>query len=167
MFEFRITDIPEGDSHLELDFDSEQLQLMDYPHKNGHLKLDLKKTEHFIKADFSVEVVLQLVCDRSLDTFDYPVNTAYSITFKAEATEEKTDEHEAIRNIDYISNTINIEEDVRDSILLSIPIKKIHPRFLDESGNPVDYVSDTFGDVACDDEERIDPRWEALKKLKK
>lgn len=167
MFEFKITDIPEGESHLELNFDSKHLQLMDYPFEEGHLKLKLKKTEHFIRADFSVDVVLQLVCDRSLDIFDFPVQTAYSVTFKAEAAEEKTDEHEAIRNIDFISNTINIEDDVRDSILLSIPIKKIHPRFLDESGKPVDFVSDTFGKVADDEEEPIDPRWEALKKLKK
>ena len=167
MFEFKITDIPEGDSHLELNFDSEHLQLMDYPYDKGSLKLDLKKTDHFIQADFSVNVVLQLVCDRSLQRFDYPVQTTYCVTFKAEAVEEKADEHEAIRNIDFITNTINIEDDVRDSILLSIPIKKIHPKFLDENGRPVDFVSDTFGDVEGEDEDRIDPRWEALKKLKK
>ena len=166
MFEFKITDIPEGESHLSFDFDSKHLDLELYPLKKGSINLEFRKNEHYIKVNFSVESVIELICDRSLDAFDQNIISSYSVTFNAEAEDERIDEDQAIRNIDFITNSVNIEQDIRDTILLNIPIKKIHPRFLDETGNPKDFISEAFG-KSENDEDAIDPRWEALKKLKK
>ena len=82
--------------------------------------------------------------------------------------EESADENGAIRNIDGASQQIDIEQDVLDTLLVSLPAKKLHPRFLDEDGNPVELLNQQFGEA--DEEqtgETIDPRWEALKELKK
>ncbi len=54
-----------------------------------------------------------------------------------------------------------------DSILLNLPVKKLHPRFLDDDGNPKEFVNQKFGEHTEEDETSIDPRWEALKELKK
>ena len=166
MLKFKLTEIPEGDSHVDLTLDSDSLDLGDVQVKEGSLAFDFHKNIHYIQVDFTVRVITELVCDRSLESFDYPVETSYEVIFKAEPTEEKSDEDGAVRNIDYVGNIIDLEEDVRDTILLNIPIKKIHPRFLDEDGEISDFVDKEFG-KSDDDEDAIDPRWEALKKLKK
>jgi uncharacterized metal-binding protein YceD (DUF177 family) len=49
-------------------------------------------------------------------------------------------------------------------IAVAIPIKKLHPRFRDEDGGDeagkIVYRASTEGDSS------VDPRWDALKKLK-
>jgi uncharacterized metal-binding protein YceD (DUF177 family) len=55
---------------------------------------------------------------------------------------------------------------VLDTLLVHLPVKKLHPRFLDEDGNPKEFVAESFGE-ADEEEDAIDPRWEALKDLKK
>ena len=58
-----------------------------------------------------------------------------------------------------------IEQDVLDTILVHLPAKKLHPRFLDEKGNAIEFKTQSFGHF--EDKELIDPRWAALKDLKK
>ena len=50
-------------------------------------------------------------------------------------------------------------------LLLSLPTKRIHPRYLDEEGNPKELLHEQFGSYT-DVENSVDPRWEALKNLK-
>jgi uncharacterized metal-binding protein YceD (DUF177 family) len=107
-----------------------------------------------------------LICDRSLDAFDHGVHQNYEVLFKAEEVEESANEKGAIRNYDHASKQIDLEQDVRDTILLNLPTKKLHPRFLDEDGNPEEVLNEQFGDIPDEDEEQIDPRWEKLKDLK-
>ena len=83
-------------------------------------------------------------CDRSLDYFLKPVDADYEIVFKVDVKEETEDENGAVRRFNFSSNTLSIEEEVRDTILLQIPIKKLHPRFLDEEGNPKKFEAKTF-----------------------
>jgi len=66
----------------------------------------------------------------------------------------------------FSSKQIDLEQDVRDTILLNLPTKKLHPRYLDEDGNPKEVLNEQFGDIPDEDEETIDPRWEKLKDLK-
>ncbi len=62
---------------------------------------------------------------------------------------------------------IDLAQDVRDTILLNLPTKKLHPRFLDEDGNPAEAISVKFGEAPAGNDDLIDPRWAALKELKK
>ena len=50
--------------------------------------------------------------------------------------------------------------------MLEIPVRKIHPDYVDSEGNPEDFETQKFGPEP-DEEEMIDPRWSELKKLKK
>ncbi len=95
------------------------------------------------------------------------MNEDYEVLFKAEEVEESADENGAVRNYDHAGNQIDLEQDVRDTILLHVPSKKLHPRFLDEDGNPRELLNEQFGDVPDEEEDAIDPRWEKLKELKK
>ena len=85
--------------------------------------------------------------------------------FKYNNQVDSEDEHGAIRNIDSRKNEINIKQDVLDTILVHLPAKKLHPRFLDDKGNATEFKTQSFGNFC--DEDFIDPRWAALKDLKK
>lgn len=166
MLKFKIFEIPEEESEKNLDLASEELDLGDLTFNGGTLHIQFYRTLHFIRTQFTVDANVELVCDRSLDTFDYNVQQNYEVLFKAEEVDESADENGAVRNYDHTNKQIDLEQDVRDTILLNLPTKKLHPRFLDDEGNPKEILNEKFGDIPEGDEDRIDPRWEKLKELK-
>lgn len=171
MLEFKIVEIPDEHSSRVETLEADALDLDPYEFRGGVLSLDFYRTLHFIKVRFQIETEVQLVCDRSLETYLHPVDTEYEVVFKVDVHEETEDEKSAIRRFDFDSNSISIRDEVRDTILLSLPTKKLHPRFLDEQGNPTEFETRTYGpenpdDSDQQDDELADPRWEKLKQLK-
>lgn len=166
MLKFKIFEIPEEQSEKTFDLGSEELDLGDLTFNGGSIHIDFYRSLHFVRAQFTIDTILELICDRSLEVFDYEVHQNYEVLFKQEEVEESVDEHGAVRNYDHASQQIDLEQDVRDTILLNLPAKKLHPRFLDEDGNPLEVLNEQFGDIPDDDEDQIDPRWEKLKDLK-
>lgn len=136
-----------------------------------HLILD--KSETMIRLDFSISGWVERTCDRSLDLYNEQVDTRQTLFLKfADRNEELTDEIELIeRN----TATVNVARYIFDYIVLSMPMRGLHPRFRDEEDQDDDllngkiiYSSDA---PLADDEEPkeektvMDPRWEALRKL--
>ena len=124
-------------------------------------RVSLDKRETFIEADFKIEGNAFLVCDRSLDDFDYPVSITKKIVFKyGEEPQEVSDE---IIIITADQDKLDLGQLMYEFIALQIPMKKLHPRFSDdENKEGLVYTSTTDKDS----DEEIDPRWEKLKKLK-
>ena len=124
-------------------------------------RVSLDKRETFIEADFKIEGNARLVCDRSLDEFDYPISITKKIVFKyGEEPQEVSDE---IIIITADQDKLDLGQLMYEFIALQIPMKKLHPRFRDdENKEGLVYTSSTDKDS----EEKIDPRWEMLKKLK-
>ncbi len=168
MFKFKIFEIPEGKSERNVQLSNGDLDLGEVSLQSGTIHIDFNRTTHFIQVQLALDISVALTCDRSLDEYPYKVQTEYQVLFKQEQVEESIDQQTAIRNIDHASKQIDIEQDVLDTILVNVPTKKLHPRFLDEHGNPKETFSQTFGESSDEnDEDYVDPRWEALKALKK
>lgn len=165
---FRISDIPDNKSSLDLSFDAHKFQLEGFRHDPVKLHVEFVKMLNSIQLSFRASTKLMLTCDRSLEDFEYPVEVSYKILFKPDAEPEE-DALQALRPLNTSSNTINIEEEVRDSILLSLPIKKLHPRFVDADGSETPFF-ESFSDYDeyddFDDDAPADDRWEALRKLR-
>ncbi len=165
--EFHIVEIPEGQSRRVLTLDEEDLDLSPYTFKGGEIGIDFYRTLHFIRVNYDIHAGIEIQCDRSLEYFEKPVEADYEVVFKVDVQEETEDENGAVRRFNFSTNTLSIEDEVRDTLMLQIPIKKLHPKFLDEEGNPKEFESKTFGNTGDEGEgEKIDPRWEKLKKLK-
>jgi uncharacterized protein len=137
----------------------------------GRFKADvvLDKHETFIEATFNVTGQANLICDRSLDPFDYPVNFKKKIVFKYGDKDEEISDEIIIIHRD--TDTLEIGQYIYEFIGLQIPIKKLHPRYQQEEDiddNAEGKIIYTAGDTSHDPEsdEDIDPRWEKLKKLK-
>uniref|UniRef100_UPI003B3A8B07 YceD family protein n=1 Tax=Spirosoma sp. TaxID=1899569 RepID=UPI003B3A8B07 len=106
--------------------------------------------------------------DRSLDDYDEPVDTQQTMLLKfGDHNEELSDEIELIERS---TATINVAHYIFEFISLSLPMKRLHPRFRDEDdaddeqNGKVIYRSDP--ETTSEDEQpEIDPRWAALRKL--
>ncbi|GAA4463776.1 DUF177 domain-containing protein [Nibrella saemangeumensis] len=148
-------------------FEAMDQQLIQKGAFKTHVTLD--KSETMIQLNFHIVGQVELTCDRSLDTFDEPIDIRQKHVLKfSDHNEELTDEIELI-----LRNTpvINVARYIFDFIGLSLPMKKLHPRFREEEEQEADdetegkliYRSDA--EQADDDQAPIDPRWEALRKL--
>jgi uncharacterized metal-binding protein YceD (DUF177 family) len=157
-------DFESGDAFFEA-MDQELVQSGSF---NTHLVLT--KSSSMVQLDFHILGSVELICDRSLDSFDEPIDIEEQLFLKfSDRAEELTDEIELIL---WETQQINIARYLFDFIALSLPMKKLHPRFRQEEtdedeeqegkvvyrSEPVDPDDETAGPP-------IDPRWEALRKL--
>lgn len=124
------------------------------------MKIDRRNKDLFMR--FNVNTSIKIECDRCLDKFDYKIDgqTATLFTSNKKLTGPEQD---SVRLIDEHSAEIEIDEDVRDAVLLNLPIKAICKedcKGICQCGQNLNYEKCT-----CTDE-RIDPRWEGLLKLR-
>lgn len=134
----------------------------------GKFLADLLLTKHetFIEVSFEIKGTTSLICDRSLEPFDFPIERKDNIVFKyGDEFQEVTDE---IIIIPRDAATLELGQYIYEFILLGVPLKKLHPKFQDEPDDNTEgkivYSSGTSEEKK--EEEDIDPRWNILKKLK-
>jgi uncharacterized protein len=136
---------------------------------DGNLDVEvvLDKKETFIEANFKISGQVGLVCDRTLEPFDFAITENRKVVFKyGEAAQEISDE---IVIITRDQDSIDLGQYLYEFIALAIPMKKLHPRFANEAdGNQliVYTTSQNETEKEKDENNSIDPRWEKLKKLK-
>ncbi len=133
-------------------------------------KVELDKTESLLIFNFDIKGHVRLTCDRSLDEFDQPVDIQE--TFHVKYGPENAELDEDLWQITNDTQSLNVAQHIYDFIGLSLPMKKLHPRFLEAADEEEDailiYSSKQAGaDTESDDSEDgdIDPRWDALKNL--
>ena len=148
--------------------------------ESGQFKavLQLEKTSTMVILDFKIAGEIDLICDRSLDEFKEPIDLTERLIIKfGDHDEELSDEIMLIR---HETARVNVAQVIFDFIALSLPMKRLHPRFraqesseanFEEEGIMV-FSSDSTQKVVSFDKEETpkpttDPRWEALKNLKK
>jgi uncharacterized protein len=141
---------------------------------NLQAKVELDKSETLLMLHFDIKGHVRLTCDRSLEEFDHPVDVeeVFRMRFGPEDMELDDD----LWQITPETQSINVAQHLYDFIVLSLPMKKLHPRFVEElEANEDDeqdiliYSSGKAGDAGDDakgdDDDDIDPRWDALKNL--
>jgi uncharacterized metal-binding protein YceD (DUF177 family) len=127
----------------------------------------LDKSETFINAEFKIKGHAALICDRSLDPFEFPIRINRKVVFKY--GEEEKELGDDIYTITHDTHNLDLGQLMYEFIALEIPIRKLHPRFKNEEESDdeneegkVIYTSST----EKEEDDKMDPRWEQLKKLK-
>jgi uncharacterized metal-binding protein YceD (DUF177 family) len=126
----------------------------------GACEVELIKTDSMITLNLSIAGSVELTCDRSLEQFDYPIESTKELVFKYGIEEKELSDDVYVILKD--TQRINISDFLYQFISLEIPMKKLHPKYEGKDADPLIYQSDTEDE----DENKVDPRWEALKKLK-
>ncbi len=127
--------------------------------------IKLNKNSSLIQLDFEITGSVELVCDRSLDLFDEPIKINERFIYKfGDRQEEISDE---IEMIPHGTATVNIAQHIYDFIGVSLPMKKLHPRFREEEIEEEGLLLYTTNkETAEEKQQEIDPRWAILNKLR-
>lgn len=99
------------------------------PLEKGKLDVQVKldKTPRHIQLTFSIQGQVELSCDRTLETFDYPINIKQTVHFKIGDESKELDVD--LYMIDRQTTSIELASHIYDFISLAIPMKRLHPRF--------------------------------------
>ncbi len=130
---------------------------------------DLTKSALMIQVQMNITGTIELICDRSLEAFNYPFEVNEKLIFKY--SDHSEDLGDNLFLLDRKEPKLNLSQDIFDFIALEVPMKKLHPRFVaDEDAASTDmfiYTTDRADEKpASPTDEVIDPRWAALQKLK-
>ena len=130
---------------------------------NGSVHLTINKTNTLMELKFDINGTIGLVCDRSLEPFDFDFRSHRELIIKfGETDEELSDE---IAMIHWDTQRINVAQYIYEFIGLEVPMKKLHPKFSNEEDDVEEELIYQSKEKETKKEE-IDPRWEALKGLK-
>lgn len=162
-YDIDISKLDLGQYEFQFQIEDEFFELFDYSlidHGSLSAHVILVKKTSFISLAFNIHGSIKLICDRSLDSYDFELKTEKEMVLKyGKEAQELSDE---IEIIPFNTQIINIARFIYEFISVEIPMKKLHPRYKDE---PVDdqIIFSSGDDLASPD---IDPRWSELKKLK-
>lgn len=139
------------------------IEYADLGHGLVNVGLDLIKEERMMIFEFDIHGHVEVECDRCLEPFNQPVNGRERLIVKfGEAFEEQSDEVIIIPEVEY---KFDVRPFIYEFIRLLVPMQCIHPD--DANGNST-CNRDMLDRLSQENEEpRTDPRWDALKKLKK
>lgn len=124
----------------------------------------LEKHTTFLEFIIKTEGVVELVCDITSEPFDHPVENEIKVLVKF--GEEYDDSNVDIITIPHQDHAFNIAQLVYEDVVLSIPMKKVSPNIGEKDMEILEKFSPKEEEEA-ESETNADPRWEALKKLKK
>lgn len=126
----------------------------------GSCHLFLKKSETMMQLSFELDVNVKLICDRSLELFDFPIKKKHNLIVKfGEQNEELSEE---LIVIEFETQTLDVAPIIYEFIGLDIPMKKLHPKYEGQDTPDLVYQTEIQEEEPS---EEIDPRWEELKKL--
>ncbi len=144
--------------------------------QNADLNVDitLEKRAHVIELNLNFTGTVELECDRSLELFQEPLQLQQKLLYKFGDEPGEVDEQLTI--LAWNDQYIELIQAIYDFVILSLPMKKLHPKFRDENLSDDNegegllvYTTLTEEEAEVErleSENQVDSRWATLLKLK-
>jgi uncharacterized protein len=126
---------------------------------------EINRLKYRVYLKVSYNCTVKRECSRCLNTFDYPVNGVISIVLQDKKVLKGSDDEEDTSDYFFSESdmVIDIRQSLYEDVMVNLPIK---PLCRDDCpGIEINNKKDTKTQETQQD--TIDPRWEALKKIKK
>ena len=120
----------------------------------------LEKTERVMMFEFELSGEVTTTCDRCLGEVKIPIEGHESLNVRMSDTETSDDENVAI--LPEGAFEIDLAQWLYEYVAVRIPMQHVHPEGECDS-EVTRYITESEGEKV---EDEVDPRWEALKKLK-
>ncbi|MBZ0201549.1 MAG: DUF177 domain-containing protein [Ignavibacteria bacterium] len=121
-----IASLNDGSQQLEFVCDSKELELGDNFVKDPvNIVLDLYKTVYQLDVKILIKGVLLLTCDRCLDEFELPFESSLELIFVQKSSREEEINEDNIRSYFAHMRVIDITNDIKETIILASPMKKL------------------------------------------
>ena len=168
-FKIDLKGMKTDEQRLEFDLNDDFFKALDVSEVNGgalHVSVSIRKATGFYELQFHAEGTVTVPCDICLDDMDQPIETDHVLVAKLGA--ETNTEDDDVVTVDENEGILDTSWLIYEFIALAIPIKHVHAPGKCNSAM-TQKLDELSGAVRSSEEEAdapIDPRWEALKKLK-
>ena len=161
------TGLKEGEHNFEFDLDNKFFEHFDYNDFNScQIKAGVRinKKSNLLELVFSSKGRININCFVSNEPFDYLQE--HQIKLVVKFSSELINDNEELVILPVGTSTLNVAQYLFEMIILSLPIKIIHPGVVDGS-----LESETLNKLkeleskAQEKSSKIDPRWDKLKDL--
>jgi len=163
-----------GKHHFEYHINNAFFEIFDYnEYENSDIKVNvvLEKKNTMLELSFSHEGSIYVPCDLTGENFDLPVQGNMNLIVRF--GEEFNDDNEELLIVPFGEFEINVSQYIYEMIVLSVPLRRVHPGVKD--GSLKTEALDKLNELAVTElneednkenkEEDIDPRWDKLKQL--
>jgi len=89
------------------------------------ISADVYKVSHQVDMKISVSGKFNLACDRCLDVYEHSFEKEFELVFLQKTARNNIVDNDYIKTYNPFMKTIDITEDVREYILLTVPMKKL------------------------------------------
>ena len=130
--------------------------------------VNFHKKPTLMEAELSLKGLVNVNCDLTNEPFDLPVSNSFQLVIKFGPA--YSDDHEDMIVLPHGSHQFNLTQQLYELLVLSVPQKRVHPAVEDGTMNSevlekLDQLKPSANNHSSQHE--TDPRWDALKKLKK
>ncbi len=162
--------LKDGLHHFSFDITSTFFDAFDYTEFSDAAlvaQLELVKKATLLEVHLAVNGTVTVTCDLTNEPFELSIHPTYDFVVKF--GEEYNDENEDLLVLPHGSHQFDISQALFETIVLALPQKRIHPGV--ENGtlqsDLLDRLAELYPKESTKAPETTDPRWDALKKLKK
>ncbi len=130
-----------------------------------HVSIDVTKTSGVITLEFHLKGVLNIICDRCLEYYLQEIDSTQVQFIKFGEEAQEVDENVIVITRD--EHQLDISQFLLEFLILALPLKKVHADNEDgTSACNAKMIEKLEEHLIQEVEEKIDPRWDELKKLK-
>ena len=129
------------------------------------LKVVLTKTSTMLELYFNAAGIVNVDCDSTSEPYDQPIASDMELVVKF--GDAYNDEDDELLIIPHGEHQVNIAQYVYEMLVLAVPQKRVHPGIADGTlkSEVLARLQELRPKEVKDNEDKIDPRWDALKKL--
>jgi uncharacterized metal-binding protein YceD (DUF177 family) len=157
--------------HFDFDIDKAFFEYFEYEDFNDakvDVKVVLEKKTTLLELNFKISGIVNVNCDLTNEPYDQKIKNDFNLVVKF--GNEYNDEDTDILVLPHGEYEINIQQYIYELIVLSVPIKRVHPGVKDGTLNSdilkkLEELSPKIDLEKEVKEDEIDPRWNTLKKL--
>ncbi len=160
-----------GEHLYEYTIDDKFFENRDYSEikkANISLKINLLKQSTMMVLQFEISGSIKTECDRCTEEFDLPISGNYKLVVKVGGS-ITDDENDDIITISASEYELDLSQYIYEYIMLSIPIKRIHPDDLQGhttcNKEMLEKLNTFLIEEEKEEEETTDPRWDELKNI--
>ena len=167
-FILKFAGLKDGKHKFEYEADNSFFKTYNYREFNDaniNFNIDFIKKSTVLELQIIGDGVVNINCTLSNEPFDYNLKTRFKLIVKF--GEYYDDSNDELLILPHGSHSINLDQFLYEMVVLSMPIRNVHPGV--EDGSIKSDVINRLKDFDINNEKssNFDPRWDKLKKLKK
>lgn len=160
-----------GKHHFEYQISNAFFEIFDYnEYQDSNIKVNvvLEKKSTLLELSFKHKGFVNVPCDLTNEDFDLPIKGQMKLIVRF--GEEFNNENEELLILPHGEFEIDIAQYIYEMIVLSVPLRRVHPGIKDgslktEALTKLNELTVKEEKEEIKEKENIDPRWDKLKQL--